>query len=56
MTEEVVSLIKRRETLLNVYGEVKYFDVFERPHQSTFCQLAADTSSFEWCDAYNEGN
>ncbi|MGH9816448.1 MAG: hypothetical protein ACRD6I_10260 [Candidatus Acidiferrales bacterium] len=38
-----------------LYGRVEYWDVFERPHWTTFClYMANDLKSFRICDKYND--
>lgn len=38
-----------------LYGRIEYWDVFERPHWTTFClYMATDLKSFRVCDRYND--
>ena len=56
-TERNISDLKSGETIMFVYGEITYDDVFGRKHRTHYCgRMDVDLSSFYGCQAYNNAN
>jgi len=55
--KQVIDAVKQGTLILRLYGEILYYDVFDKLHHSTFCAyLEKDLSSWATCDTYNDAN
>jgi hypothetical protein len=58
LNEEQIRRIRNRTDLLEVFGSIVYYDVFDRQHTTTFCMYLAppEFRLFNACAQYNEAN
>jgi hypothetical protein len=54
LTQADIDMWKGATQRLYVFGEIRYRDVFNRSHQTTFCQFFDRDGAFKWCDTYNK--
>jgi hypothetical protein len=56
-TRQMIETYASGENVLYLYGRITYDDIFDRPHQTTFCvYLLRDLANFTDCTTYNDAN
>lgn len=57
LNDAAIDRLRAGASILYVYGEVKYRDVFDAEHVSRFCMFVSrDLKTLSSCDEYNEAN
>ncbi len=57
LSEDVIADIKSEKAALFIYGEIKYFDIFNKPHKTKYCFISTGEDFLDKTLAYyHQGN